>query len=210
MEASVFEEMEPQPNSDNYDNSDSDTMEETTLTSAPKINISLVDAATYSKDWHYPGTQEFCLHLISNDISACALSMPDLPPVEMSNILEEYHKFMDVFDKAKANMVAQHRPYNLKIDLEGDSIPLLGQIYSMSQAELQTLQEFLDDHIATGFIRPSQSPHKAPVLFAKKKDGSLHLCVDFRGLTKITKKDCYPFPLIADLLDTPGKAWIYT
>ena len=202
--------MELQPNSDNHDNSDSDTTEETTLKSAPKIIILLVNAATYSKEWDSPETQKFFFHFVSNDISACASSMPDSPPVDMSNVLKEYHKFMDVFDKAKANMVAQHRPYNLKIDLEGDSIPLLGQICSMSQAELQTLQEFLDDHIATGFIRPSQSPHKAPVLFAKKKDGSLHLCVDFRGLTKITKKDCYPFPLIADLLDTPGKAWIYT
>ena len=57
----------------------------------------------------------------------------------MSNVLEEYHKFMDVFDKAKANTLAQHRPYDLKINHEGDSIPPLGQIYSMSQAELKTL-----------------------------------------------------------------------
>ena len=82
---------------------------------------------------------------------------------------------MDVFDKAKANMLSQHRPYDLKINLERDNVPLLGQIYSMSQAKLQTLQEFLDDHIATGFIKPSQLLHRAPVLFAKKKDGSLSL-----------------------------------
>jgi hypothetical protein len=49
-----------------------------------------------------------------------------------------------------------------------------------------------------------------PVLFVKKKDGSLCLCVDFHGLNKITKKDRHPSPLIADLLDTPGKARIYT
>ena len=107
-------------------------------------------------------------------------------------------------------MLAQHRPYDLKINLKRDNVPLLGQIYSMSQAEQQTLQEFFDDHIATGFIRPSQSLHRAPVLFAKKKDGSLHLCVDFCRLNKITKKDCYPLSLIANLLDTPGKAQIYT
>ena len=116
----------------------------------------------------------------------------------------------NLFNKAKANMLAQHRPYNLKINLEGDRIPLLGQIYSMSQAKLKTLQEFLDDHIAAAFIRPSQSPHGAPVLFAKKKDGSLCLCIDFHRLNKITKKDRYPLPLIADLLGTPGKAQIYT
>ena len=210
MQASVYEEMELQPNFDNHDNSDSNITEETILTTAPKINISLVDAATYSKERDSPGTQEFCLRLVSNDISAQSSSMPDSPPVDMSNVLEEYHEFMDVFDKAKAKMLAQHRPYNFKINLEGDSIPLLGQIYSMSQAELKTLRELLDDHMAAGFIRPSQSLHRAPVLFAKKKDGSLRLCVDFRGLNKITKKDRYPLPLIADLLDTPGKARIYT
>ena len=147
MRASVSEEMEPQPNSDNHDNPNS---EETIPTAAPKINISLVDAATYSKERDSPGTQEFCLRFVSNDISAQSSSMPDSPPVDMSNIPEEYHEFMDVFDKAKADMLAQHRPYDLKINLEGDSIPPLGQIYSMSQAELKTLREFLDDHIATG------------------------------------------------------------
>jgi len=54
------------------------------------------------------------------------------------------------------------------------------------------------------------SPYGAPVLFVKKKDGSLRLCVDFRSLNKITKKDRYPLPLISDLLDSPHKARIYT
>ena len=136
--------------------------------------------------------------------------MSDSLLVDMSNFPEEYHEFMDVFDKAKANTLAQHRPYVLKINLEGDSIPLLGQIYSMSQAELKILREFLDDHRAAGFIKPSQSPHGVPVLFSNKKDGSLRLCIDFHGLNKITKKYHYPLPLISNLLDTPGKAWIYT
>jgi len=54
------------------------------------------------------------------------------------------------------------------------------------------------------------SSHGAPVLFVKKKDSSLQLCVDFRRLNKITKKDRYPLPLISDLLDSPRKAHIYT
>jgi len=53
-------------------------------------------------------------------------------------------------------------------------------------------------------------PHGALVLFIKKKDGSLRLCIDFRSLNKITKKDRYPLPLISDLLDSPRKARIYT
>ena len=93
-------------------------------------------------------------------------------------------------------MLASHRPYDLKINLEEGSTPPLGQMYSLSQTELIALREFIDEHLATGFIRPSRYPYGAPVLFAKKKDGSLHLCVDFRGLNRITKKDRYPLPLI--------------
>ena len=52
--------------------------------------------------------------------------------------------------------------------------------------------------------------HGAPILFVKKKDGSLRLCVNFHVLNKVTKKDCYPLPLISDLLDAPRKAWIYS
>ena len=48
------------------------------------------------------------------------------------------------------------------------------------------------------------------MLFIRKKDGSLQLCVDFHALNKVTKKDCYPLPLILDLLDAPRKAWIYS
>src|ERR1700678_154612 len=83
-------------------------------------------------------------------------------------------------------------------------------MYSVSQSELQTLREFIDEHLRIGFIRHSSSPHGAPILFVHKKDGSLRLCVDYRGLNKITKKDRYPLPLVSDLLNTAGKARIYT
>ena len=61
-----------------------------------------------------------------------------------------------------------------------------------------------------GFIHPSSSAHAAPLLFVCKKDGSLHLCINFRGLNKIMKKDHYPLPHISNLLDTPSHAKIYT
>ena len=52
-----------------------------------------------------------------------------------------------------------------------------------------------------GFIRPSHSPWGAPVHFVKKKDGSLRLCIDYRGLNKVTIKNKYPLPRIDDLFD---------
>ena len=83
-------------------------------------------------------------------------------------------------------------------------------MYSLSQTEVQALHEFLDENLRIGFIRPSKVGHGVPILFVKKKDGSLRLCVDFHSLNRLTKKDRYPLPLISNLLDAPGKAHIYT
>ncbi len=129
---------------------------------------------------------------------------------DLTGILEEYHKFMDVFSQAKADMLPTHCPYNLKIDLKEGAEPPLSRMYSLSQTEVQVLREFLDENLHIGFIRPSKSAHGTPILFIKKKDGSLCLCVDFHGLNHITKKDCYLLLLISDLLDAPGRARIYT
>src|SRR5882724_9667131 len=126
--------------------------------------------------------------------------------IDMHTIPEDYHDFADIFSKSKAGKLADHQPYDLKITLDkGTSLPY-GPIYSLSQEELATLPKFIDKNLATGLIHPSRSPHGAPVLFIQKKDGSLQLCVDFRGLNRISKKDQYPLPLISDLLDTPQKA----
>src|ERR1700719_4143125 len=158
-----------------------------------------------------PGSQQFSLNLADIEVSSCSASTSKLlDPVDLSKVQEEYHEFADVFDKAKAQTLAPHRLYDLKINLEEGYTPPLRQVYSLSQTELKALRELLDENLAAGFISSTWSPHGAPVLFVKKKDGGLRLCVDFHGLNKITKKDRYPLPLIMDLLDSPGKARIYT
>ena len=128
----------------------------------------------------------------------------------MSNIPLKYHEFRDVFSKSRANTLPTHQPYDLKIKLEDGAIPPFGLIYSLSLHELQTLREFIDKHLANGLICPTRSLSGALLLFIKKKDGSLRLCVDFGGLNKITKKDQYLLPQIRDLLDSPRKAWFYS
>ena len=89
---------------------------------------------------------------------------------------------------------------------------LLCQLFRciLSQSKLEVLCNFLDDHLRTGFICQASSSHGALVIFPLKKDKTLRLCIDFRGLNKITKKDRYPLPFISDLLTTVGKAHIYT
>src|SRR5258705_3074354 len=214
LRATVSKEMEPQTFSDNsvpvpdyWEDNPTPDIPDTPI-ATPKVDISLVDAVAYLRTCELSGTQQFTLDI--KDFSVRASSTSESTPVDLSSIPEAYHAFADRFDKAKAETLAPHRPYDLKINLDENSTPPLVHMYSLSQTELVALREFIDEHLATGFIRPSRSPYGAPVLIAKKKDGGLRLCVDFRGLNKITKKDRYPLPLITDLLDSSGKARIYT
>ncbi|CAD6885025.1 unnamed protein product, partial [Tilletia caries] len=101
----------------------------------------------------------------------------------------EYHDLLDAFSKAKADTLPPHRSHDHAIDLEPDTIPPFGPIYSLSDLELAALRSWLDEHLSKGFIRPSTSPAGAPILFVKKKDGSLRLCVDYRGLNRVTIKN---------------------
>ena len=79
-----------------------------------------------------------------------------------------------------------HQPYDHTIDLKNDQAPAHSHIYPLSGTALGILWEFLDNMLGKGFICASSSPGGAPVLFAKKKDGTLWLCVDFWNLNKLT------------------------
>jgi hypothetical protein len=71
----------------------------------------------------------------------------------------------------------------------------------MSTLELKELQMQLEELLKKGYIRPSVSPWGAPIVFVKKKDGTLRLCIDFRQLNKSSVKNKYPLPIIDDLFD---------
>ncbi|GJV23707.1 reverse transcriptase domain-containing protein [Tanacetum coccineum] len=73
--------------------------------------------------------------------------------------------------------------------------------YRLAPSEMQELSGQLQELQDKGFIRPSHSPWGAPVLFVKKKDGSLRMCIDYRELNKLTVKNRYPLPRIDDLFD---------
>ncbi|XP_028807164.1 uncharacterized protein LOC114761878 [Neltuma alba] len=72
------------------------------------------------------------------------------------------------------------------------------------------LKKQIEELLEKGFIRPNVSPWGAPVLFVKKKDGSLRLCIDYRELNKITIKNKYPLPRIDDLLDQLAGATVFS
>src|SRR5882724_13460313 len=103
-----------------------------------------------------------------------------------------------------------HREFDHEIHLENDQTPPHSHIYPLSGTELGLLHKFLNYMLGKGFIRSSQLPGSTPVLFAKKKDGTLQPCVNFQNLKKITQKDQYPIPLITNLLDQLGSTKVYT
>ncbi|XP_073219665.1 uncharacterized protein [Cicer arietinum] len=93
------------------------------------------------------------------------------------------------------------REVEFSIDLVPNTHPISIPPYRMAPVELKELKEQLQDLLDKGFIRPSSSPWRAPILFVKKKDGSMRLCVDYRPLNKVTVKNKYPLPHIDELFD---------
>ncbi len=131
-------------------------------------------------------------------------------PSEDGWIPPEYEDLKEVFSKTRAQAVPEHGPQDLTIDLEKGKEPPWGLIYNLSAKELETLCDYLDENLARGWIRPSTSSAGTPVFFVLKKDGSLWLCVDYRCLNQISRKNRYPLPLISETIDRLSGAKFYT
>ncbi|MBW0501915.1 hypothetical protein O181_041630 [Austropuccinia psidii MF-1] len=98
---------------------------------------------------------------------------------------------------------------NHHIELEG-TLPPVGVIYSLLNQESEKLRASISENIEKGFIRPSSSSTGEPVLFVKKKDGSLCLCVDYHKLNSVTRKNKYPVPPINQLLIVFNRSTIFS
>ncbi|GJZ29220.1 putative reverse transcriptase domain-containing protein [Tanacetum coccineum] len=88
--------------------------------------------------------------------------------------------------------------------------PVARAPYRLAPSEMKELAKQLQELSDKGFIRPSSSPWGAPVLFVKKKDGSFHMCIDYRELNKLTVKNRYPLPRIDDLFDQLQGSSVYS
>ncbi|XP_072071943.1 uncharacterized protein [Arachis hypogaea] len=102
------------------------------------------------------------------------------------------------------------REVEFSIELMPGTGPISIAPYRMAPLELTELKNQLEELLQKGFIRPSASPWGAPVLFVKKKDGSMCLCVDYRQLNKIMVKNKYPLPRIDDLMDQLQGATVFS
>ncbi|KAE8683877.1 hypothetical protein F3Y22_tig00111166pilonHSYRG00229 [Hibiscus syriacus] len=118
-------------------------------------------------------------------------------------------KFSDVFPEELPGLPPD-REIEYKIEVYSGSTPVSMAPYRMAPKELKELKVQLQELLDRGFIRPSVSPWGAPVLFVKKKDGTLRLCIDYRKLNKLTVKNKYPLPRIDDLFDQFRGASIFS
>ena len=114
------------------------------------------------------------------------LKLDDIPIVR---------EFSDVFPKDLPRI-----PIDRKIEFSIDLLPGISPIskapYRMAPTELKELKEQLQELLDKGFIRPSASPWGAPILFVKKKDGTMRLCIDYRELNQVIVRNKYPLPRI--------------
>ena len=103
-----------------------------------------------------------------------------------------------------------HRVVDFDIELHPGTSPISTTPHRMALVEYQELRVQLQELLDKGFIRPSTSSWGAPVLFAKKKDMTLRLCIDYRQLNRVTIKNQYPLPRIDDLFDQLRGARVYS
>ena len=109
-------------------------------------------------------------------------------------------EFPDVFPEEIPGLPPV-REVEFTIELMPGTAPISIALYRMALAELGELKIQLQELLEKGFVRPSVSPWGAPVLFIKKKDGSLRMCIDYRRLNQVTIKNRYPLPRIDELFD---------
>ena len=129
----------------------------------------------------------------------------DIPP-EIRQLVDKYaHVFPERLPEGNPSHDFKHR-----IVLKESTEPFCRYPYRLSRPEAEELQLQLADLIAAGRIRSASSPWGAPVLFARKKDGGLRMCIDYRVLNKQTVKNKYPLPRTEDCIDRLYKATVFT
>ena len=125
------------------------------------------------------------------DVQSEAPKLKDVPVV---------NEFSDVFPEELPGLPPD-REIEFAIELAPGTEPVSKAPYRIAPVEMKELATQLQELLDKGVIKPSVSPWGAPILFVKKKDGSMRLCIDYRELNKLTIKNKYPLPRIDDLFD---------
>jgi hypothetical protein len=129
----------------------------------------------------------------------------------LTKLSGEYQNFADVFSKSESSILPLHRSIDYKVELLPDATLLRAySLYSMLADQLIALKEYLTKALRKEWIVPNAAEYGFSVLFAKKPNGGLRFCVDYRAMNARLKKDVYPLPLIFETLDRFRKAKLFT
>ena len=137
---------------------------------------------------------------------------PDyLVHTSISETAEDYwrHHFPDLFGDGSGGPVGCHPSVEFGITLL-DNRPIAQRPYRAPLLKRQVIEEHVQGLMDQGIVRPSNSPYASPVILVPKHDGGVRMCVDYRKLNSVTRKDAYPLPRIQDILDEMGNSKIYT
>ena len=156
------------------------------------------------------GTEVFAVSVADID-----KALQGKPQADLKKLPDWIQDFAKLFDRKEADTLPPNRPgtdHQIELETSDRTKPVLpvSRLYSISQEMLLVLRKTLTELLDKGFIRVSNSPAAAPVLFVKKPGGGLRFCVDYRALNAITRKDRYPLPLIQETLSKISKAKWFT
>ena len=141
----------------------------------------------------------------------------DVKPIVDDDVLlildvrEGYNHYTQVCSAEQAAHLLEHKPWDHQIPLIDPHVKIpTGAIYKTMWEEDAALQNYLKFEVPTGKVCNSHSATGAPILFVRKKDGTLHMCVDYRALNQLTILNKYPLPLISELLDKTKGGRLFT
>jgi hypothetical protein len=146
----------------------------------------------------------------SSQLYICTVASLSYVETASGKVPQPYQRFAKRFGEEQARELPVHSLDDLAIEIMEGKQPPFGPLYNLSGPELEALRHYLHEYQSRGWIRHSRSPAGAPILFVKKPNGTLRLCVDYRGLNAITIKNRHPLPLIPESLERLSKAKVFT
>jgi hypothetical protein len=128
----------------------------------------------------------------------------------LTKLPDEYQSFADVFSKSESSILTPHRPIDHKIELLPNATLLRAYfLYNMLANQLIALKEYFTKALRKKWIVSNAAEYESPVLFAKKPNGELRFCVNYRAINARSKKDMYLLPLIFETFNRFGKAKLF-
>ena len=123
---------------------------------------------------------------------------------------KKFLKWKKVFGKIELERMPTKKTWDYAIDLKETFKPRKERIYPLSKNMREEVQNFIENQLRKGYIRPSKSPQMSPVFFVDKKDGSKRMVMNYHNLNSQTIKNNYPLPLITELINNMGSKKVFT